>query len=99
MLALVDPFAVAVALVGVNVLTFGMFGLDKAQARSGGWRISEANLLTLALIGGTPAAYLARKRFRHKTRKQPFSTQLALIAMGQVALGGLWWAGVIPPGG
>jgi uncharacterized membrane protein YsdA (DUF1294 family) len=36
--------------------------------------------------GGTPAAYAARRNFRHKTRKQPFSNTLAMIAMVQVGV-------------
>ncbi len=47
----------------------------------------EADLLKLALIGGTPGAFLARHMFRHKTRKEPFSTYLQLIAV--IQLGGL----------
>lgn len=35
------------------------------------------------MIGGTPGAFLARHWFRHKTRKQPFSTLLILIAVIQ----------------
>ncbi len=44
----------------------------------------EADLLLLALIGGSPAALLARRLFRHKTRKQPFSTLLLLIVAMQI---------------
>ena len=46
--------------------------------------ISESDLLGLALIGGSPGALLARHLFRHKTRKQPFSTQLFVILALQV---------------
>jgi len=48
------------------------------------WRTTHSgrDLLGLALIGGSPGALLARKLFRHKTRKEPFSTQLlAIIAL------------------
>ena len=42
-------------------------------------RIPEGDLLGLALIGGSLGALLARHLFRHKTRKEPFSTQLLVI--------------------
>ncbi|WP_380872689.1 hypothetical protein ACFB49_36060 [Sphingomonas sp. DBB INV C78] len=78
--------AAALAILIVNLWTFFRFWQDKARARSGGRRIPEANLLGLALIGGTPAALLARQVFRHKTRKQPFSGRLLVIAVVQVSV-------------
>lgn len=78
------------ALLVINVVTFLRFGIDKRRAIAGTRRVPEADLLGLAMIGGTPAAYAARRYFRHKTRKQPFSTLLAAIAMVQAGLlGGL----------
>ena len=67
------------ALVLVNVWTILRFWQDKQRAMAGERRIPEADLLGLALIGGSPGAMLARHVFRHKTRKEPFSTQLLLI--------------------
>lgn len=75
--------ALAGALLAINAWTILRFWQDKRRARAGARRISEADLLGLALIGGTPGALLARRMFRHKTRKQPFSTQLMLIASVQ----------------
>ena len=92
LLAALDPLHVLAALLAVNLWTTFRFWQDKARARKGERRIPEADLLGLALIGGTPGAYLARHLFRHKTRKQPFSTCLHLIAVVQVGLiGGLLW--------
>jgi uncharacterized membrane protein YsdA (DUF1294 family) len=71
----------------INAWTILLFWMDKSRARAGTWRIPESNLLGLALIGGTPGAFLARRLFRHKTRKQPFSTHLLLIAALQVGTG------------
>lgn len=70
----------AAALVAVNGWTILRFWQDKQRALVGERRIPEADLLGLALIGGSPGALLARRWFRHKTRKEPFSTQLVLIA-------------------
>ena len=73
-----------VAVVGVNAVTLLYFWLDKIRAQAGEWRVPESNLLFLALIGGSPAAFFGRRVLRHKTRKEPFSTQLQLIAAIQV---------------
>ena len=69
----------------INGWTVLRFWQDKRRARAGARRISEADLLTLALIGGSPGAFAARRLFRHKTRKQPFSAYLMLIAAAQAA--------------
>ncbi len=69
----------------MNALTFFRFWQDKQRAGRGEWRVSESELLSLAFIGGTPAAFAARHLLRHKTRKQPFSMQLMAIAALQAA--------------
>jgi len=80
------------ALVLVNLWTLRSFREDKGRAIAGKRRIPERRLLELALIGGTPAAFLSRHLFRHKTRKQPFTTYLQLIAMIQVGvIAGIAW--------
>ena len=70
----------------LNGWTVLRFWQDKQAAINGERRVSEGDLLGLALIGGTPGAFLARSRFRHKTRKQPFSTWLLLIAAIHIGL-------------
>jgi uncharacterized membrane protein YsdA (DUF1294 family) len=90
------PLEIGLALLAtVNVATFTAFGVDKAQARARGWRISESTLLWLAFLGGSPGAYAARSHFRHKTRKQPFVGQLHAIAVLQVVAiaGAVYWLG------
>ncbi len=63
----------------INALTALRFWQDKRRAIAGVRRIPEADLLGMALIGGSPGAFAARRMFRHKTRKEPFSTYLMLI--------------------
>lgn len=83
--ALATPANIATALIAVNFLAFAAFGIDKALAEAGAWRISEATLLQFAFFGGTPGAYAGRALFRHKTRKQPVSGQLHTIAGLRIA--------------
>ena len=64
----------------INGVTWLAFAADKRAAIEGDRRTPERTLLMLALIGGTPAAFHARASLRHKTRKQPFSSWLYVIA-------------------
>ena len=84
---LLTPANLAVYAIAINFVAFAAFGVDKHLAEANARRISEARLLGLALIGGSPGAYAGRRLFRHKTRKQPFSNELhAIAAMQAVAL-------------
>ena len=85
LLPLLTPFNIALWLAAMNGAAFVAFGIDKAKAEAGARRISEANLLGLAMFGGTLGAYAGRRAFRHKTRKQPFSSELHAIAVLQLA--------------
>ena len=76
----------ALVLLALNLFTMLRFWQDKKRAVAGERRIPEAHLLSLALIGGSPGALAARRMFRHKTRKQPFSTWLFLIVAIQAGL-------------
>ncbi|GAA4007032.1 hypothetical protein GCM10022211_20120 [Sphingomonas humi] len=88
-----SPLVIVAWLAAVNALTFLRFWQDKERAGRGEWRVSESELLSLAFLGGSPAAFAARQLLRHKTRKQPFSTQLYLIALVQLGLLGWLVAG------
>jgi len=83
---------VALYVLVINLWTLGAFWHDKAQAIAHKRRISESDLLTLALMGGSPVAFAARHAFRHKTRKEPFSTRLQLIAVVQAGALFGWFA-------
>ncbi|MDD5160539.1 MAG: DUF1294 domain-containing protein [Sulfuricurvum sp.] len=63
----------------LNLVTFGIFGIDKLLARMNRNRISEKTLLTLAIVGGSVGAVFAQKLFRHKTRKFRYRVWIILI--------------------
>ena len=58
----------------------------KVKAKQGSWRISEATLLILAVIGGSIGALLGMKVWRHKTMHKKFKYGLPLILLAQIAL-------------
>ena len=71
-----------------------LFGIDKIRAEERSWRVAEGTLLLWSFIGGTMGAYAGRAIFRHKTRKQPFSSnlhQIAFIHGIATAIAGGWF--------
>lgn len=73
-------------LVAINVVTFFVYGLDKLKAKRRQWRIPEAVLLTLAVIGGSVGAWLGMKVWHHKTAHNEFKFGIPLIIAAQIAL-------------
>ena len=69
-----------------NLVVFLRYGWDKYAAMQGFWRVSEAELLLLAFLGGSLGAKLAQKCFRHKTTKHPFARELNFVVMVQTVL-------------
>lgn len=76
-----------------NLVGFAMIALDKWRARTDRWRISEAALVSPALLGGWPGILLAMKLFRHKTQKRSFQLKLALASAVSLLLVYLWLRG------
>ncbi|AZA83998.1 DUF1294 domain-containing protein [Chryseobacterium lactis] len=68
-----------------NVITFGVFGFDKLQAKKHQWRISENVLLGLSLVGIVGAAS-GMLIFNHKVSKKSFLVKFFLIVLIDVVL-------------
>ena len=73
-------------LIVINIVTFLVYGIDKWKAKQGSWRISEATLLILTVIGGSIGALLGMKVWRHKTMHKKFKYGLPLILIIQIIL-------------
>lgn len=56
----------------MSLVAYFLYAVDKTAAQKGRWRIAEAHLHLLALIGGWPGAMVAQQKLRHKTKKQEF---------------------------
>ena len=52
----------------LSLVTLIVYGVDKARAKRGLWRISERALLTLSIAGGAVGGLAAMQLFRHKTK-------------------------------
>ena len=73
-------------LLAVNALTFLLYGMDKYKAKKGRWRISEATLLLMAVIGGSIGAWVGMRLCHHKTKHKKFKYGIPVIIILQVAL-------------
>lgn len=72
----------------INVIAFLMYGLDKQKAKRRQWRIPEATLLGVAVIGGSIGAFLGMQVFHHKTKKPKFYIGVPMIFVLQII--GIW---------
>ena len=52
----------------LNILGLSLMVIDKWKARKGAFRIPEATLFIIAIIGGSVGSILGMYIFRHKTR-------------------------------
>ena len=73
-------------LLAINIATFFLYGIDKYKAKKGRWRISEAILLLMAVIGGSIGAWAGMRLWHHKTMHKKFKYGIPIIIIIQVAL-------------
>lgn len=71
---------------GINLIGFAIMGIDKYKAKKRAFRIPEATLFIVALIGGSIGSIAGMYTFRHKTRHRRFVYGLPLILFLQLAL-------------
>ena len=73
-------------LIIVNAVALLLMLSDKSFARRKMWRIPEAALIGIAVIGGSVGALVGMYLFRHKTRHLKFRYGLPLLIILQAAL-------------
>ena len=76
---------VIIYLIVVNVVTFFVYGIDKWKSKRDKWRIPEAQLLGLAVIGGSIGAWVGMKIWHHKTMHKKFKYGVPAILILQIA--------------
>lgn len=73
-------------LLAINAVTFIVYGIDKYKAKKAKWRISEATLLLLAVLGGSIGAWIGMKVWHNKTMHKKFKYGIPAILLIQIAL-------------
>lgn len=70
----------------MNIVGFAVMGIDKRKAIKRTFRIPEATLFIVALIGGSIGSIIGMQVFRHKTRHWYFVFGMPAILVIQIAL-------------
>ena len=73
-------------LIIINIVTFLVYGIDKWKAREAMWRVREASLLMLAVLGGSIGAWLGMKVWHHKTQHKKFRYGIPAIIIIQLVI-------------
>ena len=70
----------------INTVSFLLYGFDKNKSISGGYRVPNAVLISLAILSGTIGSISAIYIFRHKTLMDRFKIVLFFILSVQILI-------------
>ena len=76
---------ILIYLLTVNAIGFLLMTVDKYKARKNLWRIPEATLMTVAIIGGSIGSLIGMYTVRHKTKHLKFTVGIPVILVLQIA--------------
>lgn len=68
----------------LNLAGLLAMGVDKYRAKRHAWRIPEANLFLISLLGGSIGTWAGMYLFRHKTKHRRFVLLMPLICIVHV---------------
>ena len=68
----------------INLIGFALMGIDKRKAQRSAYRIPEATLFTIALMGGSLGSVIGMYTFRHKTKHWYFLFGMPIILVLQI---------------
>ncbi len=74
-------------LAAVNLFGLIIMGVDKSRAKRRKWRIPEATLFLVAIIGGSIGSIAGMYLFRHKTKHWYFVVGMPVILVLQIIAG------------
>ena len=72
----------------INIVAFSAMWWDKRKASQHEWRVAEATLHILGILGGALGIISGMYRFRHKTQKKSFQ---AITILGLIVSFIIYW--------
>lgn len=70
----------------INFIAFFLMCIDKKRAIKNEWRINEATLISIAVVGGSIGSIIGMYSFRHKTKHIKFTFGIPFIIFLQLLL-------------
>ncbi|MDE6203903.1 MAG: DUF1294 domain-containing protein [Lachnospiraceae bacterium] len=70
----------------INLIGFALMGIDKHKAKKRAFRIPEATLFIVAVIGGSIGSIIGMYAFRHKTKHPSFVFGMPFILILQIII-------------
>lgn len=70
----------------MTIIGYASMGIDKQKAKKHAWRIPEATLFSIAILGGSVGSILGMFHFHHKTKHWYFVMGLPAIFFIQLAI-------------
>ncbi|HBG5342810.1 TPA: DUF1294 domain-containing protein [Clostridioides difficile] len=68
----------------INFVAFFSMYIDKKRAIKNEWRVKEATLISIAVIGGSLGSIIGMYSFRHKTKHIKFTFGIQFIIFLQL---------------
>jgi uncharacterized membrane protein YsdA (DUF1294 family) len=75
-------------IIGVNLLSFILMGVDKRKAERRKYRIPERTFWMLAILGGAIGVISGMKTYRHKTKHASFKIGMPILLILNIILAG-----------
>ncbi|MFD1039590.1 DUF1294 domain-containing protein [Virgibacillus byunsanensis] len=66
-------------LIGVNIVSLILMGIDKRKAKKQQYRIPERTFWMLAIIGGSFGSFLGMRLYHHKTKHRSFMVGMPVL--------------------
>lgn len=86
---------VLVVYIGLSLVTFLAYAVDKSAAINGRWRMPEKTLHLLSVAGGWPGALLAQQLLRHNCSMPSFVAVFWITVAANVAGFFAWHSGLL----
>lgn len=78
--------AIGLYIAVMNLIGFAIMGIDKRKAKKRAFRVPEATLFLIAILGGSVGSIIGMHLFRHKTRHWYFVWGMPAILILQIVL-------------
>lgn len=75
-----------ISVIILNLISFGLVGIDKFKSKHKKWRIKEKTFFVIAAMGGSIGVFVGMQTFHHKTKHLSFTLGIPIIILVQILI-------------